>query len=128
MSDAPLDPMELDLLAAALRANTADAATWLSVLGAKLSSALGPRVMLHHAGMFHSGVVDGLAADLGPWRFALRLDRGQPFAERTHIVRGIALKTEALPLDAWIDALTQALAELAASSERERNAILQLLS
>lgn len=128
MSNHSLDPMELDLLAAALRAHTADAATWVHVLGAKLAAALGPRVLLHHAGMFHSGAVDGLVADLGTWRFALRLDRGQPLAERTHVVRGIALKTEPLPLDAWIDALTQALAELAATSERERSAILQLLS
>lgn len=128
MGNQSLDPMELDLLAAALRANTADAATWVSVLGTKLDAALGPRVVLHRSGMFHSGAVDGLVADLGAWRFVLRLDRGQPLAERTHVVRGIALKTEPLPLDAWIDALTQALAELAATSERERSAILQLLS
>ena len=72
--------------------------------------------------------MDGLAADLGPWRFSLRLDRGQPAAERTHVVRGIALKTEPLPLDTWLDALTRSLAEVAATSERERSAILQLLS
>ncbi len=128
MSNQPLDPMELDLLAAALRANTADAATWVSVLGNKLAAALGPRVVLHHTGMFRQGAVDGLAADLGPWRFSLRLDRGQPVAERTHVVRGIALKTEPLPLDTWLDALTRSLAEVAATSERERSAILQLLS
>jgi hypothetical protein len=77
--------------------------------------------------MLHHGPIDGLAVDLGTWRFALRLEYGRPLAERTHMVRGIALKTETLALDAWIDALTEALAALAATSDRERTAILRLL-
>jgi hypothetical protein len=120
--------MELELLAASLRADAADAPTWVAVLGNKLAGALPGRVHLHHGGMFGNGPVNGLAADLGTWRLALRLEHDQPVAERTHVVRGIALKTESLPLDAWIDALTQALAELATTSARERDAVLRLLS
>jgi hypothetical protein len=56
------------------------------------------------------------------------LEHGEPLAERTHIVRGITLKSETLPLDIWIDALVAALAEVAATSARERTAIQGLLS
>ncbi len=127
MSGEPLDPLQLDLLAASLRADAADAVMWMRVLGTKLAATLPARVTLHRGGMLHQGSVDALAVDLGTWRFALRSDRGQPIAERTHLVRGIALKTETLPLDLWLAALTEALAELAATGERERRAILQLL-
>lgn len=120
--------LNFELLAASLRADTADTRTWVEVLGQKLAGALPSRVRLHRGGLFGNGAVDGIAADLGGWRFALRLEHSEPIAERTHLVRGIALKTEALPLDAWIDALVAALAELAATSARERTAIQGLLS
>jgi hypothetical protein len=119
--------VSFELLAASLRADTADMPAWVAALGTKLSGALPGRVVLHHSGFLGHGPADGLAVDMGAWRFALRLEHGQPSAERTHVVRGIALKTEALPLDAWIDALSTALAELAATSARERQAILGLL-
>jgi hypothetical protein len=127
MSDDRLTGMDLELLAASLRADAADAPAWVGVLGEKLAAALPTRVALHRAGMLHHGPIDGLAVDLGAWRFALRLEQGRPVAERIHLVRGIALKTEALALDDWINALSEALAALAATSERERGAILRLL-
>lgn len=120
--------MHFELLAASLRADTADVRTWVAVLGQKLAGALPARVRLHRGGLFGNGAVEGMAADLGTWRFVLRLDHGEPLAERTHVVRGIALKSETMSLDAWIDALVAALTELAATSARERNAIQGLLS
>ena len=128
MGDEIMGGMDFDLLAASLRANTADTRIWIDVLGKKLAGALPGHVRLHHKGLLGNGPVSGLTADLGAWRLSLRLEHDQPVAERTHIVRGIALKTEALPLDAWLDALTQALGELAATSGHEREAVLRLLS
>lgn len=127
MDESAANGLNLDLLAAALRADTADMSTWVAVLGTKLAGALPSRVRLHRAGLLGNGPINGMATDLGPWRFALRLARGQPIAERAHVVRGIALKTEELPLDAWIGALSAALAEVAATSARERAAIEGLL-
>jgi hypothetical protein len=118
---------DFELLAASLRADATDLGVLARVLGAKLADALPGRVALHHGGLFGGGPVDGFIADLGAWRFALRMEHGQPVAERVHLVRGIALKTEALPLDAWIEELSRALAELAAGSARERAAVLRLL-
>jgi hypothetical protein len=118
---------DFDLLAAALRADSGDLHAWVSALGVKLAGALPDRVALHRGGLFGNGPIEGIAADLGTWRFALRLERGRVAAERTHVVRNIALKTESLSLDAWIDELARALADLAATSARERAALLSLL-
>lgn len=120
--------LDFDLLAASLRADTADMGTWVDVLGKKLAGALPYRVRLRHGGIFGGGPVTGFTADLGTWRFGMRLERGQPLAERTHVVRDIALKTEVMPLDSWLDALVESLAELASTSARERAAIQGLLS
>ncbi len=119
---------DFDLLAASLRAEVADLRTLVPVLGAKLAQALPSRVTLHHGGFFGNGPLDAFAVDLGAWRFALRMEHGQPVAERVHIVRGIALKTESIPLEEWIDALSASLAEVAASSAHDRAALLRLLS
>lgn len=122
------EALNFDLLAASLRADLTDMPTWVATMGNKLANALPVRVQLHHAGLFGNGAVDGMAADLGDWRYALHLVHGRPLAERTHIVRGIALKTEPLALDAWVDALADSLADIAATSARERAAIMRLLA
>lgn len=128
MNDGEPGQLDFDLLAASLRADTADMGTWVDVLGKKLAGALPYRVRLRHGGFFGGGAVTGFTVDLGAWRFGMRLEHGQPSAERTHVVRDIALKTETLPLDAWLDALVEALTELAETSARERTAIQGLLS
>lgn len=121
------DGISFELLAAALRADTADLGSWVAALGTKLAGALPERVQVHRSGLFGNGPVTGIAADLGDWRYALRLERGNPMAERVHIVRGIALKTEQVSLDTWIDGLSQSLSEIAATSARERAALQRLL-
>lgn len=128
MSENEPGQLDFDLLAASLRADTADVGTWVSVLGTKLAAALPARVRLRRGGLFGGGPITGFAVDLGTWRFGMRLEHGQPVGERTHVVRDIALKTETLSLDVWLDALISALADLAASSARERAAIEGLLT
>lgn len=118
---------DFDLLAAALRADMSDMPAWMAALATKLAGALPDRVAIQHGGWLGNGPVNGVTADLGSWRYSLRMEHGRPLGERMHIVRGIALKTEPLPLDAWIDGLSAALAELAESSARERAAIMRLL-
>jgi hypothetical protein len=119
---------DFDLLAASLRADVADLHTLVPVLGTKLAEALPSHVALHRGGFFGNGPLESFAVELGSWRFGLRTAHGQPVAERIHVVGGIALKTEAMPLEEWIDALSASLAELAASSAHDRAALLRLLS
>ena len=128
MENGASDERTFDLLAASLRAGASDMATFVPVLAEKLAMALPSRVSVMRAGVLHHGPAQGVTAELEPWRFSVRMERGRPVAERTHTVRGIALKTETLALDAWIVALTAALADLAATDERERAAVMRLLT
>ena len=121
------DVLNFDLLAASLRADSADISTWIAALSAKLAGALPGRVTLRRGGLLGNGHVEGVSADLGDWRYTLHLQHGQPVAERTHIVRGIALKTEATTIDAWLDGLARELTALAATSARERAAIQRII-
>lgn len=128
MSETEPGELNFDLLAASLRADTADMGTLVAVLGTKLAGALPQRVHLRRSGLFGGGQITACTVDLGAWRFGLRQEHGQPVAERTHIVRDIALKTETLPVDTWLNALVESLAALAATSARERSAIQGLLT
>lgn len=54
-----------------------------------------------------------------------RMERGPRgiVAERAEVVRGIAVRTEPLPVDAWLKALSAALSAMAGSSARTRDAL-----
>ena len=93
MENGASDERTFDLLAASLRAGTSDMATFVPVLAEKLAAALPDRVAIQRAGVLRHGPAQGLVAELAPWRFSVRIERGRPIAERTHTVRGIALKT-----------------------------------
>ena len=123
-----LGGLDFELLAASLRADTSDMQMWIATLGSKLEGALPQRVRLHRGGVFSNGAVKSIEIELGAWRLALRMEHGYPLAERTHVVRGIALKTEQLTLDTWITSLCQGLSDLAATSAREHAAIESLLT
>lgn len=119
--------LDFELLAASLRADTSDMRVWIEVLATKLERALPGRVQVHRGGFFSNRAVQQIQIELGAWRLALHMEHDYPVTERTHIVRGIALKTEQLPLDAWIICLSQSLSDLAATSAREQAAIQSLL-
>jgi hypothetical protein len=119
--------LDFELLAASLRAATSDIRSWITILGDKLSRALPAQVQVHRAGLLKNGAINRIEIDMGAWRLLLRLENGYPVAERTHIVRGIALKTERLSVDDWITCLCTALAERAATSTQDYAALQSLL-
>jgi hypothetical protein len=123
--------MEFELLAAALRANAGDMGAFLEGLAAKLGGALPHRVRIERGGGFlsHTHPVHRLAVDLGEWAYLIEAQSsGALNAARTHTVRGIALKSESLALDEWIDALSAELAALAQRDAREHAALQRLLT
>ena len=124
------DGLTFDLLAGALRADATDNATFLEVLATKLESALPGRVQVHRAGglLRKTHPVTALDVELGEDRFHLSSTApGQVEARRSRAVRGIVLKSEEVPLAAWIDALSQALVDHSAQSEADRTALERLL-
>jgi hypothetical protein len=110
--------IQFELIAAALRADSADIKTWCIALSQKLAAAFPEQTTLIHGGWLGNGPVEGLNMQVGDWRYALHIQHGQTRAERVHVVRDIVLKTESLPLDEWIDQLSVALATWAATNAR----------
>ena len=102
MADAP----DLDLLAASLRADATDTAAFLEALAARLEGALPGQVDVERKGRLFGGAkrVRRIAVRLGDTHYDIAAEGGALAARRRSVVRGIALKSETLGVEAWIDA------------------------
>ncbi|MFJ3840974.1 hypothetical protein ACWGHM_32445 [Streptomyces sp. NPDC054904] len=130
------EPPDVDMLAAALRRDSADLNLYVAVLAANLTDSLPAgavrvkrrrSVMERLAG--REGSVAELDVSLGERRLLLRLDpEGRVTGEDCHEVRGIVLSRRPVGLDGWIDALARSLAEAAATNARAREAVERFLS
>jgi hypothetical protein len=122
--------VNLEMVTASLRADASDTDTFFSVLGAKLSSALGERVALKRGGGFlrRDDRVQEVSGTLGDQTFAARRDKGALVCQVRHAVRGVVLRTEELNFDAWLVALARQLAVEARRSEATRVALESLLT
>ncbi len=121
---------ELDLTAAALRADGGDVTTAIEVLARKFEDALPERTTVERrARRFMSGDkrVRSLQVGAGQFAYALRLEGGRVEAWREKTVGGIAIRRDQLELDAWLAGLTDALRDEAAHSDAARAALERLL-
>jgi hypothetical protein len=120
---------DLDLVAASLRADAADLDAFVEALAVRLEGALPGQVEVERKGGLLGGNkrVRRIAVSLGDQRYEAEVDRGRVTCRRRSVVRGIALKTQELDLDAWIDALSRDLVEEGERSERGRQALSRLL-
>ena len=124
------DGLGFDLLAASLRSSSADLKTFVEVLGDKLELALPRRVKIaRRAGRVFSRDrrVSRIEVSFGDEQYLLTVEGGTIETRWAKVVRGVVLKTESLPLDAWIDGLARGLAAEAQTSEQSRLALEQLL-
>lgn len=127
--------MDVELLAAALRRDTADLDLYAKVLSVTLADSLPPgavqverkRTMADRVAG-REGSVTGLDVALGEQRLGLRMDRGRMTGEVSKEVRGIVLSRKQVGLDEWITALARALADMAESSARAREALERFLN
>jgi hypothetical protein len=121
---------QFDLLAASLRADAVDLKAFVEALAVKLSGSFPQRVHVERKGGFLGGKqrVRRLAVTLGDNEYELESDDGKIACHRRNVIRGIALKTEQLSLEQWIDALAAGLLDEAGKTESDRVALERMLS
>jgi hypothetical protein len=122
--------VDLDLLAASLRADLSDLSAFVESMAAKLEEAVPSRVRVdrRRTGMFGPKTVRSLSVDLGDQRLELRAERGGVQTRWARLSGGIVLKNEELETDAWLAMLSEALAAEANRSEATRKALERLLT
>jgi hypothetical protein len=121
---------DIDLLAAALRADLQDNRTFLEALAVRLEGALPgiARVQRRRAGFLsRDKVVQRIEVTLGDDRFACAEAPHGLTAEKVHVVRGIALKRETVPVERWIEELAAALSTHAGALAADHAALQRLL-
>ena len=126
--------MDVELLAAALRQDSADLDVYAKVLSVNLVESLpkGAVQVERKRSMSdrvagREGTVVSLDVAIGDVRLSLRLDRGRTVGEVCKEVRGVVLSRQQVGLDEWIAALAKGLAESADSSARAREALQRYL-
>lgn len=126
--------MELPQLAAALRAQADDLSLYAGVLLGLVSEAFPPELVeveRERRGLFRRGEppVTAVTVTLGDRSFRLSRPRvgAPPVAEVRHVVRGVVLSGEVVPLVPWSERLAAELSRTAAQDARVGAALEQLL-
>ncbi len=120
----PAGGPDLDMVAAALRADSADVAVYARVLTKSLGDSLPPgcvsvereRSMADRM-RGRDGTISKITVRLGELVLTLGTQRGAPAAEICHEVRGVVLSRQPVPLADWTAELARALV-----SHAEQNA------
>ena len=130
--DSPDQPGELDidLIAASLRADGSDLNAFVEALAVKLEEAIpgGVRVERQRERMLGPKLVRRIAVDAGDQRLELRRDGSSIQTTCSKVSGGIVLKSGQVSTDEWMAALGQALAEQARRSQATRQALERLLN
>ena len=119
------DSFDLNLAAATLRSNSTDVRILLKALTSELSSTLGDRLQVEHAGgRFHkSDAVARVLIAMGNETFDATIEGPQLRCVVAHSSGGIRIRSEAVGVDEWIVRLLGALQAEAAHSESARQAL-----
>ena len=125
------DPsLEIDLIAASLRADEAELGSFVEAVAAKLEAAVpgAARVQRKRDGLFGPKRVAKLTVDAGGQRLELVREGTGVQARCGRVSGGIVLKSETVDTEAWLAALGGALADEARRSQTTREALERLLN
>jgi hypothetical protein len=118
--------LEVDVLAAALRLDRDESGDLLEFLAKKLELSLPQQTTISRGGNFLSKQrpVKQIIVRFNDSHYQLWRDRdGSVTAKVIQLVRGVAIKTTAMPIDIWTNEVAAQLAQLAAQSSQTRTAL-----
>jgi len=130
----PDDALSLEMVTAALRADSTDAAVYARVLTNSLSEALPPGYVTVERERSMSDRMKGRPGEIS--KVVIRLDdqvmtlglrSGRPTAEICKEVRGVVLSRQTVPMHQWASALASALVNHAASNAAAAEALRRLV-
>lgn len=122
------DDLDLDLLAASLRADDGDVAMLLRALVTRLSGALGSRLEVERAGRFRrSDEIRRVSIHLGDEQLEAAVDRGALGCTVSRSSGGIRIRSTRVSLDEWLRRLLGALRDEASTTQATRQALEALL-
>jgi hypothetical protein len=124
------EPLQMELLAASLRADSTDNKAFLEALATKLAGSLpNQTTVIRQSSIFsREHPVKEITVTMGDYQYRIGREKQGPIVtQRAKVVRGIVLKTEQIPMDQWIDELADALAHEAANSAQARIALERFL-
>jgi hypothetical protein len=121
--------VDLDLIAATLRAETSDLDAFVSALAVKLELIVpsGVRVERVRRGLMGPKAVRRITVDAGEEQLELLVEDGRLDTRCSRLSGGIVLKREQLDVEPWLDALGRVLAAEAGRNQRTRQALERLL-
>lgn len=130
----PDDALSLEMVTAALRVDSADAAVYARVLAKSLSEALPADYVTVERERSMSdrmrgrpGEISRLVVRLGDKVMTLAIRNGQPVAEICREVRGVVLSRESVPLQQWARTLASALVAHAESNAKAAEALRRMV-
>jgi hypothetical protein len=131
----PGDALSLDLVAAALRADSADVAVYARVLTDSLGDALPKGVVTVDRERSVSdrmrgrpGEVAKITVRLGDQMLTLSVQRGQPVAEICREVRGVVLSRRPVQVTEWAAELAKALVAYADQNAQAAQVLRRLIA
>lgn len=92
-----------------------------------LARALPGAVTVHRGGVFGSGRVSSVEVLVGERQYELQTARGHVETVVAHVVAGVVLRRDTVPVDAWVEGLLGDVERLARDSEATRAALQRLL-
>ena len=131
----PDDALSLDMVTAALRADSTDVAIYARVLAQSLGEALpGDLVSVERERSMSDrmrgrpGEISKIVAKLGDQQMTLAVRNGQPSAEICRAVRGVVLSRQTVPVHQWAAALASALVAYAGQNAQAAQALRKLVA
>lgn len=123
-SPSPDAAFDLSLAVSQLASNSTDLRIMLKLLVAQLSDALGDRIAVERAGRFRkSDEIKSVRISLGDDALEAVVDGGSVRCSIGHSSGGIRIRSEQVGMDQWLTRLLTALQAEAASSEKTRQAL-----